>query len=104
MIDPDLPNENHEAKDEGSKLIYDLIAVSNHMGSTGGGHYTAYCKYINIYLGTLKTTNGTSSTIAMFLMLKIPKMLSLHLAMCCSIEEDSDRLCYDWDGYIWNYI
>jgi len=27
-----------------TKTIYDLFAVSNHMGSMGGGHYTAYCK------------------------------------------------------------
>ncbi|XP_013412555.1 ubiquitin carboxyl-terminal hydrolase 15 isoform X3 [Lingula anatina] len=25
-------------------LLYDLIAVSNHYGGMGGGHYTAYCK------------------------------------------------------------
>jgi len=25
--------------------IYDLFAVSNHYGSLGGGHYTAYCKH-----------------------------------------------------------
>lgn len=31
-------------------MIYDLFAISNHYGSLGGGHYTAYCKYImNIY-------------------------------------------------------
>ena len=27
-----------------SNLIYDCFGVSNHMGGTGGGHYTAYCK------------------------------------------------------------
>ena len=27
--------------------IYDLFAVSNHMGGLGGGHYTAYCKNEN---------------------------------------------------------
>lgn len=27
-----------------TKLIYDLYAVSNHYGGTGGGHYTAYGK------------------------------------------------------------
>jgi ubiquitin C-terminal hydrolase len=37
-------------KDEGEKVIYDLIGVSNHMGSTGGGHYTAYCRYFDFYL------------------------------------------------------
>jgi len=25
--------------------IYDLYAISNHFGSLGGGHYTAYCKH-----------------------------------------------------------
>jgi ubiquitin C-terminal hydrolase len=29
---------------EGIRVLYDLIAISNHFGSTGGGHYTAYCK------------------------------------------------------------
>jgi ubiquitin C-terminal hydrolase len=29
---------------DGSSLIYDLYAVSNHFGSMGGGHYTAYAK------------------------------------------------------------
>ena len=24
-------------------LVYDLQGVSNHIGGTGGGHYTAYC-------------------------------------------------------------
>ena len=30
--------------DEKPKAKYDLIAVSNHMGGLGGGHYTAYAK------------------------------------------------------------
>jgi len=25
--------------------VYDLVAVSNHFGSTGGGHYTAFAKH-----------------------------------------------------------
>lgn len=25
------------------KALYDLFAVSNHMGGMGGGHYTAHC-------------------------------------------------------------
>ncbi|KAL0480576.1 ubiquitin carboxyl-terminal hydrolase [Acrasis kona] len=25
-------------------MLYDLYAISNHMGGLGGGHYTAYCK------------------------------------------------------------
>ncbi|GBG75434.1 hypothetical protein CBR_g20064 [Chara braunii] len=28
----------------GRRPVYDLYAVSNHSGSLGGGHYTAYCK------------------------------------------------------------
>ena len=31
-------------KPEGEDYMYDLYAVSNHMGSLYGGHYTAYCK------------------------------------------------------------
>lgn len=29
---------------EAGPVVYDLIAVSNHYGGLGGGHYTAYCK------------------------------------------------------------
>jgi ubiquitin carboxyl-terminal hydrolase 4/11 len=32
---------------EGESLIYDLIAVDNHYGGLGGGHYTAYAKSFN---------------------------------------------------------
>merc|ERR1712141_417386 len=35
---PYIINKNH------GKAIYDLIAVSNHYGVMGGGHYTAYAK------------------------------------------------------------
>jgi len=31
-------------KSDGKSLIYDLIAVDNHYGGLGGGHYTAYAK------------------------------------------------------------
>ena len=31
-------------KDNNSKCIYDLYAVSNHFGNLGGGHYTAFAK------------------------------------------------------------
>ncbi|OAX77736.1 hypothetical protein ACJ72_07962 [Emergomyces africanus] len=30
--------------EEGKSLLYDLIAVDNHYGGLGGGHYTAYAK------------------------------------------------------------
>lgn len=30
--------------EEGKSLVYDLIAVDNHYGGLGGGHYTAYAK------------------------------------------------------------
>ncbi|KAJ3179960.1 CSN-associated deubiquitinating enzyme Ubp12 [Gaertneriomyces sp. JEL0708] len=29
---------------DGNELVYDLFAVSNHFGGTGGGHYTAYAQ------------------------------------------------------------
>jgi len=35
-------------KEDGKSLIYDLVAVDNHYGGLGGGHYTAYAKnFIN---------------------------------------------------------
>ncbi|KAK5078953.1 hypothetical protein LTR64_002627 [Lithohypha guttulata] len=34
-------------KSDGKSSIYDLIAVDNHYGGLGGGHYTAYAKNIN---------------------------------------------------------
>lgn len=33
-------------QEDGKSLIYDLIAVDNHYGGLGGGHYTAYAKNI----------------------------------------------------------
>ena len=37
--------ENQDAgKDKKSKVMYDLYGVSNHFGSLGGGHYTAFAK------------------------------------------------------------
>jgi ubiquitin carboxyl-terminal hydrolase 4/11/15 len=29
---------------EAPSMFYDLVAVTNHYGSMGGGHYTAYAK------------------------------------------------------------
>ena len=34
------------AKKQLQKPVYSLIAVSNHSGSMGGGHYTAQCKSV----------------------------------------------------------
>lgn len=33
-----------EGPTDGKSAVYDLIAVDNHMGGMGGGHYTAYIK------------------------------------------------------------
>lgn len=30
---------------DGKPVIYDCFGVVNHMGGTGGGHYTAFCKH-----------------------------------------------------------
>lgn len=40
----DLTDRVGEALNDQNPLIYDLIAVDNHMGGLGGGHYTAYAK------------------------------------------------------------
>jgi ubiquitin carboxyl-terminal hydrolase 4/11/15 len=42
--------------EEGRNLIYDLIAVDNHYGGLGGGHYTAYAK--NFVNGAWYEYNG----------------------------------------------
>ncbi len=51
VIHPDTPEEYFKGKKEKSdiqeekkKILYDLYAVSNHYGSMGFGHYTAYVK------------------------------------------------------------
>ena len=49
VCNPDIPNdyfkdENVKMEIEHANIYYDLIGISNHFGSTGGGHYTAYCK------------------------------------------------------------
>ena len=49
VCNPDTPNDyfkddNVKMEIEHASLYYDLIGISNHFGSTGGGHYTAYCK------------------------------------------------------------
>ena len=35
----------YQLQNSGEPLMYDLTAVSNHYGSTGGGHYTAFAKH-----------------------------------------------------------
>lgn len=40
----DLNMTQYVIKQNGGKVIYDLYAVSNHFGSLGGGHYTAFAK------------------------------------------------------------
>jgi hypothetical protein len=48
VLNKDLPEEyfpsEHRIQEEKKELLYDLVAISNHFGSTGGGHYTAFCK------------------------------------------------------------
>ena len=44
---------------ESANCIYDLYAVSNHMGTARGGHYTAYAKHP--YSGDWHHFNDTRS-------------------------------------------
>lgn len=49
VIHSELPSghieeADHKIMDSEGPLLYDLFAISNHFGGTGGGHYTAYCK------------------------------------------------------------
>ena len=38
VVEKDDDNDNH-------KVLYDCYAISNHSGTLGGGHYTAYCRH-----------------------------------------------------------
>ena len=41
----DLDMTKYVQDSEGKTMIYDLIAVDNHYGGLGGGHYTAYARH-----------------------------------------------------------
>jgi hypothetical protein len=64
ICNPDMPNDYFK---DGSKMevegpvLYDLMAISNHFGSTGGGHYTAYARYFSCKVGTQRAEIGTIS-------------------------------------------
>ncbi|EXJ89204.1 hypothetical protein A1O3_02270 [Capronia epimyces CBS 606.96] len=47
---------------DGRSLIYDLIAVDNHYGGLGGGHYTAYAK--NFFNNSWYEYNGPDSHVS----------------------------------------
>ena len=64
----DFPIENLDLtsrviqREEGKDEIYDLIAVDDHYGGLGGGHYTAYAK--NFVDGRWYNFNGTFSPLS----------------------------------------
>ena len=41
---PYLVSNQNSTKGKKNKVVYDLYGVSNHFGSLGGGHYTAFAK------------------------------------------------------------
>lgn len=58
--------------EEGKRLVYDLIAVDNHYGGLGGGHYTAYGKNFNN--GDWYEYNGKSSTTSELYHINLPQI------------------------------
>lgn len=52
----DVAKYLHERGDRTQKSSYELYAVSNHSGSTGGGHYTASCRNVD---GSWRYCNDT---------------------------------------------
>lgn len=44
-LDDETNVENMDTGHVEGPVLYDLFAISNHFGGTGGGHYTAYCKH-----------------------------------------------------------
>ena len=51
--------------EEGESMVYDLIAVDNHYGGLGGGHYTAYAR--NFVDGLWYEFNGESLSTLLYL-------------------------------------
>eukprot|EP00301_Raphidiophrys_heterophryoidea_P001346 c10654_g1_i2.p1 GENE.c10654_g1_i2~~c10654_g1_i2.p1 ORF type:complete len:624 (-),score=140.33 c10654_g1_i2:140-2011(-) len=41
----DLSSQFHETPSSGTPAVYNLISVSNHLGTIDGGHYTAFVKH-----------------------------------------------------------
>lgn len=56
----------HETSKKSNKgsTVYDLYGVSNHMGSLGGGHYTANCKVPQGSCGSTVIRKGSSASIS----------------------------------------
>lgn len=54
----ELSNYLKNANDESP--VYDLYAISNHYGSLGGGHYTAFC-YNDFEKGWIEFNDSTAS-------------------------------------------
>ena len=52
VLNSNLPSSYLQGEDNlnKGKVIYELYSVSNHIGSMGFGHYTAYCKYGNQWM------------------------------------------------------
>lgn len=80
-------------KDESGKVLYDLIGISNHFGSTGGGHYTAYCKYDQIYLGIRPAVTGTISMTAALVNSEVRMMSYQIVHIFCSIAVGDSVPC-----------
>merc|ERR1719219_2111203 len=56
----------HERADKSQTASYQLYAVSNHMGDTGGGHYTASCKNSDNswrYCNDMRVSNVSSNEV-----------------------------------------
>jgi len=56
----------HDRADRSQKSSYELYAVSNHMGDTGGGHYTASCKNSDDswrYCNDMRVSNVSSNEV-----------------------------------------
>lgn len=49
---------------QGVAPLYDCFAVSNHFGSMGGGHYTAYAKLPGPPAGTAAGADGAEASTA----------------------------------------
>jgi hypothetical protein len=61
ITDLDITDYAVQKPKDGSRILYDLYAITNHYGSMGGGHYTAYAKSCKMNKWYLFDDSGVSS-------------------------------------------
>lgn len=94
-----LINKNHEP------AIYDLVAISNHYGGMGGGHYTAYGKnkddgqWYYFDDSSVSSVNEENVVVSTFLHYKILNVSIARILTCCIIQSPGTEISESWYGH-----